>query len=99
MACPAGRSGVASRRGFAVFTGELLRLYRQTEDELRRVVSEEERLRARLESYRAQGMRVRTLEIRRADVNIAPFTYTALADEERYEERWTSRNRPYLELE
>lgn|ERR671910_2106431 len=88
---------------------ELLRLYRQTQAEIRRL--EEERrgedsahgplryLRSRLEHHRAQGMRARTREIRRAGMNVAPFTHTALADEERYEERWISRNRPYLELD
>jgi hypothetical protein len=91
---------------------ELLRRYRQTQAEIRRL-EELERvspsgarggpggalafMRARLEHHRAQGMRARTAEIARADLRVGPFTFTALADEERYEQRFLSRNAPYLE--
>jgi hypothetical protein len=86
---------------------ELLRLYRQTQSALAELEDSaadneppadgtERFLRSRLEHHRAQGMRARTLEIRRAHLNVAPFTHTALADPEHYRERWLSRNRPYL---
>jgi len=84
---------------------ELLGLYRQTEAEIRHIdalpddAKERARLpflRSRMRHYRLQGMRARTAEIAEAKMNVAPLTHTALADEERYEERWRSRNRPYL---
>jgi hypothetical protein len=95
----------ASPRPSETPADELLRLYRQTEDEIRRIEgladAAKERtklpfLRSRLRHYRLQGMRARTDEIASADMNVAPLTHTALADEERYRERWLSRNRPYL---
>jgi hypothetical protein len=84
---------------------ELLELYRRTEAEIRRIEALEDDapervklpfLRSRLKHYRAQGMRARTREISRANMSVGALTHTALADEERYEERWTSRNRQHL---
>jgi hypothetical protein len=49
-------------------------------------------LRARAEQIRERGVRARTKEIRELGMNVAPFTYTALADKERYRERRRSRN-------
>jgi len=48
-----------------------------------------------LERLRAYGMAARTREIRAADLNVAPFTYTSLATPEQARARDRTRNAPY----